>query len=1036
MSLLKLLVGTVVVGSLSSATMAQQTKTVPGELVVRFSDSTSSVDVSSIVAAAGCEIIRPLAYAPGHYLVGLVGRDKSRPTSSILVGDLEIAAKLRETGAISADLNYIVTLNQVAPQGQKILPNDKDYSKQWHYDLIRMPEAWNIQGGKRTIRVGVIDTGVQSDHADFKMVSGISRVERQEDFAPDAPSNGDLEGHGTHVAGTIAASTNNTEGVSGIAGWERQGLDVRIVSGRAFSGRTATSDQIISAIRWMITQRVDVVNMSFGTYGNSTTMESAVRDLVLDGAVAIASAGNDAADLEKTPAFPATYPFVINVTAVGPTKTLASYSNFGGSNLRLIAAPGGAGNGNPLDDVLSTVPLGKYEAFPGTSMASPHVAGVAALLIAAGCPKGQVYTALAAGAQPALDGPNERKYGPGILDAYSSLLPYADPDPAVDLTGGTGLDIGTTYFHQIPVSLVLSGVSKILASGAVLPKLNESDITVEIQTVGRTSATLKTYVGGRNGSGHFDIPSLSAGDTKGKSFTVSIPRSADESIKLGAGQYKVVVKVGGTEKSVQFVTVVDKVVPRGRSLMSVPFKIPSSVSGVTPERTMFGVGAAFSLARYNPLRSPGAQEYGTYSDGSGMVNVGSTGPFAARLITSGQVVTFEQSNPSASISPIGNGYWLNVDRSTVIDTSNLGTPGVSPSSPLAVDSVGIQVFATNGGWNMIGAPFLYPVDWNAVSIVVDGTSHSLSDAVQMGYISPVLVGYTNSDYSYSVAPGGRLEPFQGYWVRAYHDLTIVVPPSASKGATRATQSNLQYGLKVGAFTKTEKDAENIIGVMAGGKSASGRTDVAKPPMGGSEVFVRIIDESNGVKRILAHDIRKSDGLRKTWNVHVTSVKDSDVVTLAWSKLGSNGKAVRWSVLDKTTGLRTIVADRSQVQFVGGSAGSTRSFEFTAEPLSSTGPLAVTSVQTLPNRSSGGVTVRLRTTQEASVTAVVTTVAGRQVSGLLQSSRSAASGDVTVRWDGKNADGSSVPAGPYRLEIRVLGSDNEQVVVHRIVSVVR
>lgn len=1035
MSLLKLLAGTVVAGALSSVSVAQQTKTVPGELVVRFSESTSLVDVSTVVAASGCEIIRPLAHAPGHYLVGVVGRDKSRIATSNLVADLEIAAKMRSGGAISADLNYIVTLNQVAPQGQKILPNDKDYGKQWHYDLIRMPEAWNIQGGKRIIRVGVIDTGVQSDHADFKMVSGISRVERQEDFALDAPSTGDLEGHGTHVAGTVAASTNNTEGVSGVAGWERQGLDVRIVSGRAFAGRTASTDQIISAIRWMITQHVDVVNMSFGTSGNSTTMESAVRDLVLDGAVTVASAGNDGLDMGTNPFFPATYPFVINVTAVGPTKTLASYSNFGGANLRIIGAPGGAGNGNPLDDVLSTVPLGKYEAFPGTSMAAPHVAGVAALLIASGCPKGQVYAALAAGAQPALDGPNESKYGPGILDAYSSLLPFADPDPDVDLTGGTGVDKGTTYFHQVPVSMVLSGVSKILASGATLPKLNESDITVEIQTVGRTSATLKTYVGGRNGTGHFDIPSLSPGDMKGKSFTVSIPRNPDESIRLGAGQYKVVVKLGGVDKSVQFVTVVDKVLPRGRSLMSVPFKIPTSSLGVTPERTMFGVNTAFSLARYNPLRSPGGLEYGTYSEGSVILNA-PAGPFAPRLVTSGQVVTFEQGNPSASISPIGNGYWLNVDRSTVIDTSNLATPGISASSALAVDSVGIQVFATNGGWNMIGAPFLYPVDWNAVSIVVDGSSHSLSDAVQLGFISPVLVGYTNSDYSYSVAPGGRLEPFQGYWVRTYRDLTIVVPPAASQGATRASQTNLQYGLKIGAFTKTEKDAENIIGVMAGSKPASARTDVSKPPMGGSEVFVRIIDESNGTKRVLAQDIRKADGVRKSWSVHVTSLKDADVVTLAWSKLGNNGKSVRWSVLDKTTGLRTIVADKSQIQFVGGSAGSTRLFEFTAEPISSTGPLAVSSVQTIPNRSSGGVTVRLRTTQEAAVTAVVTTVAGRQISGLLQSSRSAGSGDVTVRWDGKNADGSSVPAGPYRLEIRVLGSDNEQVVVHRIVSVVR
>jgi hypothetical protein len=130
-----------------------------------------------------------------------------------------------------------------------------------------------------------------------------------------------------------------------------------------------------------------------------------------------------------------------------------------------------------------------------------------------------------------------------------------------------------------------------------------------------------------------------------------------------------------------------------------------------------------------------------------VATVGINGPFAARLVTSGTPITFEQSNPSASISPIGNGYWLNIDRPTVLDTTQLPTPGVAPTSPLALDSVGIKVYAGNGGWNMIGAPFLYPVDWNAVSVVADGVAHSLGDAVQLGYISPVLVSYINGDYS-------------------------------------------------------------------------------------------------------------------------------------------------------------------------------------------------------------------------------------------------------------------------------------------------
>jgi len=1011
MSLLKLLAGTIVVGALSSATLAQQAKSVPGEIVVRFSESMTAADAARIVAGSGCEVIRPLAYAPGHYLVGVVGRDKSTPSTSNLAPDLEIAANLRAGGALSADLNYLRFPKQTAPAGQKITPNDAQYGKQWHYDLIRMPEAWNIQAGKRQIKVGVIDSGVQVDHPDFKTVSGLSRVVQQ-DFHTAEPSTGDTMGHGTHVAGTIGASTNNTEGVAGIAGWERQGLDVKIISGRVFgsSGGT-TSAEIITAVRWLITQDVDVANFSLGGYGTSTTEEVAFRDLYNGNTVVVAAAGNDSTDNDVNPHYPSDYPFVINVTSVGPNRKLSTFSNFAG-NKKKIAAPGGALNGNPLDDVLSTIPGSKYDAFAGTSMASPHVAGVAALLISAGCPIANVYDALASTAQAAADGPDVKKYGPGILDAYSAVLPFADPDPSVELVGGNGVDRGTTYFHQAPLSVTMSGVSKIVASGAVAPAINEGDVTVEIQTVGRNPSTLKTYVGGRSGSGHFDIPTLGQNDIKGKTFTVQVPRDPAESVNLGAGQYRIVVKVAGVEKNIQFITVVDKVLPRGRSMVAVPYKLNGIASG-TPERALLGLAPSFSVARYNPLRASGEQEYSTYADGViNLAVVGVNGPFAARLVTTGTPITFEQSNPSASISPIGNGYWLNIDRPTVLDTTQLPTPGVSASSPLAVDSVGIKVYAGNGGWNMIGAPFLFPVDWNAVSVVADGVAYSLGDAVQLGYISPVLVSYINGDYSYSVAPSGRLEPFQGYWVRTYRDVTLVVPPSASQGAGRAAMGNLQYGLKIGASVKGDRDGENVIAVAQSGKSGVDKFDVTKPPSAGGDVYVRIMDEQSGGSRSLAYDVRSADATRKTWNVAVSAMKDNEMVTLSWNKLGNNGRSVRWTIVDLSTGQRMSGGDKSQLQ------------------------LAVTGIRTVPSRATGGVTVRFSTTKDASTTAVITTVTGKVISTALGVTRAANGGDVTMHWDGKAADGSAVPAGPYRLEIKVVGGDNEQVVVHRMVQVVR
>jgi hypothetical protein len=471
-------------------------------------------------------------------------------------------------------------------------------------------------------------------------------------------------------------------------------------------------------------------------------------------------------------------------------------------------------------------------------------------------------------------------------------------------------------------------------------------------------------------------------------------------------------------------------------MVAVPYKL-TGVSSVTPERGLLGLAPSFSVARYNPLRASGEQEYSTYADG--VVNVaavGVNGPFAARFVTSGTPVTFEQGNPSASISPIGNGYWLNLDRATVLDTTQLPTPGVAATTPLALESVGIKVYAGNGGWNMIGAPFLFPVDWNAVSVVADGVAYSLGDAVQLGYISPVLVSYVNGDYSYSVAPAGRLEPFQGYWVRTYRDVTLVVPPSASQGAGRSVSGGVQYGLKIGAFVKGDRDAENVIAVAQDAKSGVDKHDVTKPPSGGGDVYVRIMDDLAGNGRSLAYDVRPADASRKTWTVAVSAMKDNEMVTLSWNKLGSNLRNVRWSVVDLATGQRTSATDKSQLQFVSGAAGSTRKFQFVADPTGATGPLAVTGLRTVPSRATGGVTVRFTTTKDANATAVVTTVTGKVISSTLGVTRAANGGDVTLHWDGKSADGSSVPAGPYRLEIKVVGGDNEQVVVHRMVQVVR
>ncbi|MFY7952191.1 MAG: S8 family serine peptidase, partial [Armatimonadaceae bacterium] len=541
---------------------------IPGEIVIRLAPTATVANAERVASLADCTVLRPIAYMPGHFVVkmnGKAGGISPLPPDSIT---WQTVSKLKDAGASAADPNFRFRLMQVAPPGQRFNVNDPLASRTWGLDMIRMPEAWNIQTSGRPVRVGVVDSGIITGHPDLQMPTGGSKVVQQNFIAGDSAE--DSNGHGTHVGGTIAASANNAIGVPSVAGLYRGGVDVRLVSARVFDASGASGlDVILAGVGYVSNQNVQVANFSLGVgpgplAAMPTTFADAIRGLMDKGVVVVAAAGNDGVlNDQNATVYPGDIPGVIKVTSVGPNKRLASYSNFGG-NPKKIAAPGGALNGNPLDDILSTYPLtiapSGYEAIAGTSMACPHVAGVAALLVGAGAKAGQVYDAMASSAQTPDGGADVDRYGPGIVDAYSALLPFADPDPSVDLVGGSGLDRGNTYFGRFPISLQMLGVGKIVASGAVAPQVLESDIRVEIRPVGRASGSSTVFIGGRNGSGDFDVPTLSSTDVKSRIFEVQVPRSG-VNYTLGPGSYRISVSVAGIEKSVQFVTVQSKTLP-------------------------------------------------------------------------------------------------------------------------------------------------------------------------------------------------------------------------------------------------------------------------------------------------------------------------------------------------------------------------------------------------------------------------------------------------------------------------------------------
>src|SRR6476469_347487 len=215
-------------------------------------------------------------------------------------------------------------------------PNDPEYSKQWNLRSINAEAAWDETRG-RGVTVAVIDTGVSRvpDLKDTQFVEGY-------DFVNDRADADDDNGHGTHVAGTVAQATNNGYGVAGVA-YEASIMPLKVLSG---SGGGTVSD-IAEAIKFAADNGAGVINMSLGGGGESQLMQEAIEYAHSKGVVIVAAAGNSD---ENEASYPARYPRVIGVSALNSAGEKAFYSSYGAGVD--IAAPGGDTSKNQLGGIL------------------------------------------------------------------------------------------------------------------------------------------------------------------------------------------------------------------------------------------------------------------------------------------------------------------------------------------------------------------------------------------------------------------------------------------------------------------------------------------------------------------------------------------------------------------------------------------------------------------------------------------------------------------------------------------------------------
>lgn len=360
---------------------------VSGEVLVQFRRSASDADVQAALASVDAE--DPEEIVNNLHVVEV-------PEGETIPGYIETLEE--QPNVLFAQPNYVyyqADTNVVPASGLSEdrspidlpidPPNDAYLAYQWYLAKIGAYTAWNTTMGDSGVRVAVLDTGADLDHPDL-----VGRIVAQTDVVDNDGSAEDDNGHGTHVAGIIAATANNNIGVAGVA----PGVSLIIVDVFHIDGagkHKATTASIAAGIYYALEEGADIINLSLGGYQVDTAERNAIDAAAAAGVMVVAAAGNDNT---SATIYPGDLSSVICVTATGPNDERAPYSNYGPA--KDIAAPGGNGtyakNEQPVGWMLSTYPMidpitgedtSGFAWVRGTSSAAPVVSGVVALMLSA-----------------------------------------------------------------------------------------------------------------------------------------------------------------------------------------------------------------------------------------------------------------------------------------------------------------------------------------------------------------------------------------------------------------------------------------------------------------------------------------------------------------------------------------------------------------------------------------------------------------------------------------------------------------------------
>lgn len=511
--------------------MGTEADFVPGEFVVelhRRSDQ-NEASLSRELGARIVDRIRPE--------IVLVRAEPGSTTDT----QKALLSKLKENKLVSrVEPNYIYRLSK--------LPNDPGLSETWGLKNtgamdaegragivgidVGTEAAWDISTGSKSVVVAVIDTGIDFNHPDLKNQAWVNEAEKNGlagvdddgnglvddvngyNFANDKGDSTDDNGHGSHCAGTIGAKGDDGQGLVGVS-WDVSLMAIKFLDKNG-SGTLANA---LKSVDYARTMGAHIMSNSWGGGGVSDLLKTAIEDVNKAGILFVVASGNNSNDNDTIPTYPANYdvPNVLSVAAIDNRGALAGFSNYGAKTVH-VAAPG--------VNVVSTVTGGKYESLSGTSMAAPHVSGVAALILSHDPTLShlELRKKIIDAARPTFALKNRVSSG-GIADAFFALsgqTPPADPnDPSLlkdsmpyTLSTDHPYKEGTVIEHKIHVP----GATKIAI------RFSKFDTEASYDTLSFFDKS-GAYVGGMSGAQGLNVISpLIHGDT------VTLKFSSDETV--------------------------------------------------------------------------------------------------------------------------------------------------------------------------------------------------------------------------------------------------------------------------------------------------------------------------------------------------------------------------------------------------------------------------------------------------------------------------------------------------------------------------